>query len=130
MAAHTGPTPDEDRLRDIRSLTDAALSRLDDRDLIGVAPDARRQVSTVKIPPGTVLCLYTDGLAERREYPIDEGLARLCRAVTTQPPEDVCASVMSALVGADLAHDDIALLTFRRQPEASEGLPSGKAGRR
>jgi sigma-B regulation protein RsbU (phosphoserine phosphatase) len=89
--------------------------------MIGVAPGARRQVTTVKLPLGAVLCCYTDGLIERREYSIDEGLARLCQAVTAQPPEDVCASVMGNLVGAELVHDDIALLTFRRQPEGPEG---------
>jgi phosphoserine phosphatase RsbU/P len=98
--------------------------------MIGVAPDVPRQVTTVKVPPGTLLCFYTDGLVERREYPIDEGLARLCRAVTAQPPEVVCASVMGTLVGAEPAHDDIALLTFRRQPEDSEGgYPGGAGGR-
>jgi serine phosphatase RsbU (regulator of sigma subunit) len=98
--------------------------------MIGVAPDARRQMTTVKLPPGTVLCLYTDGLVERREYPIDQGLARLCQAVTAQPPEDVCTSVMGALVGAESAHDDIALLAFRRQPHGQQGQPSTRAGGR
>jgi sigma-B regulation protein RsbU (phosphoserine phosphatase) len=91
--------------------------------MIGVAPDARRQVTTVKIQPGTLLCFYTDGLVERREYPIDEGLARLCGAVTARPPEDVCASVMSTFVGAERANDDIALLTLWRHPEGPEGGP-------
>lgn len=102
-----------------------ALAEIAGGLMIGVAPDARRQVTTVKIAPGTLLCFYTDGLVERREYPIDEGLARLCRAVTAQPPEDVCASVMGTMVGAEPAHDDIALLTFRRQPEPTEGATHG-----
>jgi phosphoserine phosphatase RsbU/P len=46
---------------------------------------------------------------------IDEGLARLCQAVTAQPPETVCAEVMGALVGSEPPPDDIALLIFRRQ---------------
>ena len=32
---------------------------------IGVDPAARRHVSTVALPPGTAVCLYTDGLVER-----------------------------------------------------------------
>ena len=38
-------------------------------------------MSTLDFPPGAVLCLYTDGLVERRDQPIDEGIARLCAAV-------------------------------------------------
>jgi sigma-B regulation protein RsbU (phosphoserine phosphatase) len=85
--------------------------------MIGVDPATRRQVTTVKILPGAVLCFYTDGLVERRDQSLDHGLARLCQAVTAEYPDHVCAAVMSALVGAEPAHDDIALLTFRRQPQ-------------
>jgi putative methionine-R-sulfoxide reductase with GAF domain len=88
--------------------------------MIGVDPQARRRATTVKIADGAVLCLYTDGLVERREYPLDEGLARLCRAVVAEAPEDVCASVMGALVGNAPARDDIALLVLRRlAPDAT-----------
>ena len=89
--------------------------------MIGVDPRARRQVTTVKIPYWAVLCLYTDGLVERRGHALDEGLARLCGAVAAKPPEEVCASVMGALVGGVPAHDDIALLTLRRLPPGVSG---------
>jgi serine phosphatase RsbU (regulator of sigma subunit) len=82
--------------------------------MIGVDPRARRHVTTVKLTHGAVLCLYTDGLVERREYPLDEGLARLCDAVAAQAPEQVCAAVMGALIGNAPARDDIALITLRR----------------
>jgi Stage II sporulation protein E (SpoIIE)/GAF domain len=84
--------------------------------LIGAVPGAQRQVATVEIAPGDLLCFYTDGLIERRGQPIEEGLARLCQAVTPQPPDAACAAVMAALVGSEPAHDDIALLMVRRQP--------------
>jgi phosphoserine phosphatase RsbU/P len=87
--------------------------------MIGVDPAARRRVTTVKVPPGGLLCFYTDGLVERREFPLDEGMARLCQAVTSEPPDVACASVMGALVGAQAAPDDIALLIFRREPLAA-----------
>ncbi len=86
--------------------------------MIGVDPAVRRRVTTVKVPPGALLCFYTDGLVERREFALDEGLARLCQAVTTEPPDAACASVMGALVGAEPVPDDIALLIFRREPLA------------
>jgi putative methionine-R-sulfoxide reductase with GAF domain len=84
--------------------------------MIGVDASAHRAVTTMKIPPGTLLCFYTDGLVERREFPLDEGLARLCRAITAEPPDAACASVMGAMVGAESARDDIALLMLRREP--------------
>jgi sigma-B regulation protein RsbU (phosphoserine phosphatase) len=83
--------------------------------VIGVAPGVRRPVTTVPIPPGALVCFYTDGLIERVGEPIDDGLARLCRAVRAEPAEAACAAVMQALVGADAPRDDIALLILRRQ---------------
>jgi phosphoserine phosphatase RsbU/P len=83
--------------------------------LIGADPDAQRPVTTLEIAPGTLVCFYTDGLIERRGHTIDHGLARLCRAVTAQPPDVACAAVMAALVGSEPVPDDIALLMFRRQ---------------
>jgi serine phosphatase RsbU (regulator of sigma subunit) len=88
--------------------------------LIGVAPGEQRQVATIEITPGTLVCFYTDGLIERRGEPIDDGLARLCQAVTAQPPDAACAAVMAALVGSEPARDDIALLMFRRQPPSTQ----------
>jgi phosphoserine phosphatase RsbU/P len=89
--------------------------------VIGIAPPEPRPVTTVPIPPGTMLCFYTDGLIERPGELIDDGLARLCRAVTAQPAEAVCAAVMRALVGSGPARDDIALLMVRRQPAMEVG---------
>jgi phosphoserine phosphatase RsbU/P len=85
--------------------------------LIGVIPRAQRPVTTVAIPPGTLLCFFTDGLVERPGEVIDEGLDRLCRAMTAQPPEAACAAVMRALVGSEPARDDIAMLMIRRHAE-------------
>jgi phosphoserine phosphatase RsbU/P len=94
--------------------------------MIGVDRRARRPVTTVKIAHGAVLCLYTDGLVERREYPLDEGLDRLCRTVVAAAPEEVCASVMGGLVGSVPACDDIALVVLRRPRQPSgAGRPAG-----
>jgi serine phosphatase RsbU (regulator of sigma subunit) len=95
--------------------------------LIGVEPEAPRTVTTVKVPPGALLCMYTDGLVERREYSLDEGLARVCQALTAESPEAACAAVVGALVGTEPVGDDITLLVLRRQLErlARSGLPGG-----
>jgi phosphoserine phosphatase RsbU/P len=82
--------------------------------LIGVPALQPRRVTTLDFPPGAVLCLYTDGLVERRDQPIDHGIARLCAAVTTAEPEAGCALVMAAMAGYSPHTDDITLLILRR----------------
>ena len=80
---------------------------------IGVADAPRRQVTTLALVPGAMLCFFTDGLVERRNKPLDDGIALLCETVSPGPPEDVCLSVMRALVGSEHPGDDIALLVLR-----------------
>jgi phosphoserine phosphatase RsbU/P len=94
----------------------AALADIPAGLLIGAVPGAQRRVGTLDVAPGTLMCFYTDGLIERRDRPIEDGLARLCQVVTAEPPDAACATVMGALVGSEPVHDDIALLMFRRQP--------------
>jgi len=92
----------------------AVLAEVQLGALIGAAPLVRRPVTTVPVPPGTLLCFYTDGLIERPGEVIDEGLDRLCQALTGRPPEEACVAVMGALVGSEPARDDIALLMIQR----------------
>jgi phosphoserine phosphatase RsbU/P len=92
---------------------------------IGVVDAARRRVTTLDLGSGAVLCFFTDGLVERRDEPVDEGIARLCAAVLPGPPENVCISVMGAMVGSEHPGDDIALLVLRWQRPP----PSADAGR-
>jgi phosphoserine phosphatase RsbU/P len=86
--------------------------------LIGIDSPAPRRVRTMDLPPGTVLCLYTDGLVERRDRSIDDGITRLSAAVpTTDPetePETACAEIMLAMAGYITHSDDVALLMLRR----------------
>jgi len=89
---------------------------------IGVADARRRQVTTLALAPGAVLCLFTDGLVERRDEPIDDGITLLCETVTPGPPEGVCVSVMQALVGRQYPGDDIALLVLRWMRDEAHGL--------
>jgi phosphoserine phosphatase RsbU/P len=74
----------------------------------------------VKIPPGTLLCFFTDGLVERPGEVIDDGLARLRRVIAAELPDVVCSAVMGALIGSEPARDDVALLVIRRQPQAAD----------
>jgi len=93
----------------------ADLAQVGPGVLIGVASPGPRPVSAIDLPPGAVLCLYTDGLVERRDRPIDDGVARLSAAVTTGDPEDACAAVMLAMAGYVTHSDDAALLMLRRR---------------
>ena len=81
--------------------------------IIHGADAPRRQVTTMALAPGAVLCLFTDGLVERRDESVDDGITRLCQTVTPGPAEGVCVSVMWALVGRQYPGDDIALLVLR-----------------
>jgi phosphoserine phosphatase RsbU/P len=84
--------------------------------LIGSGGEFPRTTTSIHLPPGALLCLYTDGLIERRDSSIHDGIVRLCDAVYAGPPEAVSAAVMAALVGREPPEDDIALLLMRRDP--------------
>lgn len=89
---------------------------------LGVAHPAPRRVTTIDLPPGGVLCFYTDGLIERRGQSLDEGLDRLREAVTAGPVETVCTAVMNRLIGFERPTDDVALLAVRRLDGAAAPL--------
>lgn len=90
---------------------------------LGVGGEPFEEVE-VELAENALLTLYTDGLVESRDQPLDEGLDAL-RAVLTGPQmslEDACDFVLSTL---DTRHgeDDIALLMARIQ-----GLPGEAVG--
>jgi serine phosphatase RsbU (regulator of sigma subunit) len=99
---------------------------------IGTADDQPHRSATAVIPPGALLCCFTDGLVERRDQAIDLGIGRVAatldeviaaRARDGDRPvplaEDACAAVMRNLVGSAPARDDIALLTLYRHARTS-----------
>jgi anti-sigma regulatory factor (Ser/Thr protein kinase)/putative methionine-R-sulfoxide reductase with GAF domain len=88
---------------------------------LGVTIEPRRRTSTIDVPPGALLCFFTDGLVERRDASLDDGLERLRSSLMAGPAESACASVMSRLVGVQEPIDDIALLVLRRQPTEEIG---------
>jgi anti-sigma regulatory factor (Ser/Thr protein kinase) len=63
-----------------------------------------------------MLVLYTDGLIDRRDIALEEGLERLLAAAGKdlgRPVEEVCRGLIAALVPREAA-DDIALLAMER----------------
>ena len=88
-----------------------------DSDLpLGVELGHDRHNVEVALPPGAVLCLYSDGLVERRGVLIDDNIERLRRAVAPRSPESVCVDVMRRLVGVETPRDDVAVLVLQRLP--------------
>jgi anti-sigma regulatory factor (Ser/Thr protein kinase) len=77
-----------------------------------------------RVEPGAMVVLYTDGLVERRDASLDEGLARLATAVAGAPedPSGCCDFVLQALLGGRRAGDDVALLALQRLGSAAEPL--------
>lgn len=73
----------------------------------------------MRMPPGSVLLLYTDGLVERRGVDIDVSLRALTRLrlPLTGPLDGVLDTLLSRLAEGP-AEDDIALLAarLRRDP--------------
>jgi PAS domain S-box-containing protein len=77
---------------------------------VGEAP---RQ-SRVRLEPGTVLALFTDGLVESRSHDLDEGLDRLCRTMARGPHDlEELADAVLAASGTQSGDDDTALLLVR-----------------
>jgi sigma-B regulation protein RsbU (phosphoserine phosphatase) len=60
------------------------------------------------------LFLYTDGLVERHDQPITDGIARLQSVLDTTTADAMCLSAMSSMLAGREATDDIALLALRR----------------
>jgi anti-anti-sigma factor len=89
------------------------------RDLfVGVTVDAPRTDSVVLVEPGTTVLLYTDGLVERRDRPVRDGLLELeetLRELAHLGLEDLCDAVLARMVPGR-AQDDVALLAVQVRP--------------
>ena len=83
---------------------------------LGVRSECPPTPTSVALPLGALLVLYTDGLIERREEAIDSGIQRLCAAIPRDHPQVVCRQVMRLLIGTSPPGDDIALVALRRAP--------------
>jgi len=89
---------------------------------LGTAEGAPYRDATAHIDPGATLLLYTDGLVERRDTPLEDRLTQLrsVAAVAGGDLGDVCDQILGGLLGGKSAPDDVALLAVR--PEA---VPEG-----
>ncbi|QXG76917.1 SpoIIE family protein phosphatase [Modestobacter sp. L9-4] len=86
--------------------------------LLGVDPDASRTEHVLVLHPGDTLVLYTDGLVERRDSDLDEGLDRLVTAgseLAGEAVDTLADELLRRLVPE--ADDDVALLVLRVGPQ-------------
>jgi len=83
--------------------------------MLGVDPRAVRTESVVTVAEGATLFLYTDGLVEGRDLPLDDGIARLKTVLAElwrRPLGKLCDEVLERLRPHGL-EDDIALVAVR-----------------
>ena len=100
-----GPGSVEARLRDVQSITDAALSRLDDRDLLDELLDRTREV--LQADTAAVLLL-------------DFSSGQLIATAAAGLEEEVRQGVRIPVGRGKPARDDIALLMIRRRAQEED----------
>ncbi|MGW4759051.1 SpoIIE family protein phosphatase [Streptomyces chartreusis] len=85
---------------------------------LGLGGSLPFEATEVRLPEGSGLVLYTDGLVEDQGRDIDEGLERLRDALAATPPtqgrgpEETCKAVLEAML-PERPRDDVALVVAR-----------------
>ncbi|MER6414385.1 SpoIIE family protein phosphatase [Streptomyces humidus] len=91
---------------------------------LGVLLRAEFPMTPLRLSPGAVIALTTDGLVESAELDIDTGLARLARRLSASDPAHL-GLVADALLGDAHRGDDVALLLMRYDGMAVKPLREG-----
>ncbi len=89
-------------------------------------PDPQAEV---ELPQGAMLVVYTDGLIERRDRSLRDGIAELVRALSAVSDDACAADVRDQLVGRFVGseqEDDVCVLVVRR-PVVRPARPTGPA---
>ena len=82
---------------------------------LAVQDELERPEADVVLAPGSTLLLYTDGLIERRDQDLDEGIARALEILVngrTLPPAEL-ADLLTKRLLADAPDDDVAILLYQ-----------------
>ncbi|MFF4345741.1 SpoIIE family protein phosphatase [Streptomyces sp. NPDC001530] len=88
---------------------------------LGVIAQADFPLSPLRLQPGTIVALTTDGLVESVEVDIEDGLNRLASALAASDPAHLGLVADGLLVGANRS-DDVALLLMRYDGMATRPL--------
>ena len=99
--------------------------------LLGVDAETQRRESVVTLDRGATVLLYTDGLIERRDSDLDDGLVRLRDTLTEladRPLDELLDELIERLVHGR-PEDDVAIVAVRLHPQdlprpAEAGPPS------
>jgi len=86
---------------------------------LGVAPEQPAPVHREVLAPGEVLVLYTDGMVERREEPLDVGFRRLAlvaEELVDLDIDELADALVEAMVPEEAQSDDLAVLVVRPEP--------------
>lgn len=79
----------------------------------GFVRPLERSEARVQLEPGDRVLLYTDGLFERRNRSLDDGLALLCATAAAEresPLEEAVQAVTGALLSDEQGRDDVCVL--------------------
>jgi GAF domain-containing protein/anti-sigma regulatory factor (Ser/Thr protein kinase) len=103
---------------------------------LGVDPEIEYEEWQTTLEAGSTIVLYTDGLVERRDRPLDIGLDLLAAAAADAPPDPnaLVDTLVEALLGTGSLGDDVAVLAVKLDeallqpldlilPAESEALP-------
>jgi sigma-B regulation protein RsbU (phosphoserine phosphatase) len=83
---------------------------------LGVGAFQARRQTTIEVPDGANLLLFTDGLVERRPPALTRsGLEELATALGTGDPEEECAGIVETMFRATRPRDDATMLLVGRR---------------
>jgi PAS domain S-box-containing protein len=91
---------------------------------VGAAEPGVFREATAVLPPGASLLLYTDGLVERRDTPLEQRLDELAEAAGRSDAglEGLCDALLAGVLGQQVPADDVALLAVRPRPVATGSM--------
>ncbi|MDT5280003.1 MAG: hypothetical protein QOJ20_1198 [Mycobacterium sp.] len=88
---------------------------------LAVQRDDPRPQAVAALAAGSTLLLYTDGLVERRDEPIDAGIARVTKLLTQtiELPVDAVADAMLDKLAPAVGYDDDVAIVLYRHPDST-----------
>jgi serine phosphatase RsbU (regulator of sigma subunit) len=91
---------------------------------LGASPAARYEAHHVRIVPGTMIVLYTDGLIEySRDLAVGEAaLLEAVDAAARRPADDAAELIRERIFGRQKVSDDVAILTVRLGGEPARAV--------